>query len=102
MRTNLEFHTRHADVSEVTDGDLIGYFHPREIVDDPRLSVSRKRELLAHWASDIHAVAGAPALRALAAGPAVGIDDILDALKRLDDQYDPPQAMGGYGAEAVA
>jgi hypothetical protein len=100
MRTNLNREMISFD--DVTDGDLVGYWHPRDIVDDPRLAHGRKRELLAHWASDIHAVAGAPALRALAGGVTATIDDILDALKQLDGLYDPPQAMGSYGAEVIA
>ncbi|HEY9010404.1 MAG TPA: hypothetical protein VIN06_05255 [Devosia sp.] len=102
MRTNIDLSP---DLDEVTDGDLRGYFRPRDIADDPTLTVSRKRELLAYWASDIHAVTGAPALRAIAAGPTVSIDDIMDALKSLDARFDPPPAMGGFagiGSEATA
>jgi hypothetical protein len=99
MRTNLDLDTFD---DEITDSDLIGYLRPRDIVDDPRLSVSRKRALLAYWASDIHAVIGAPALRSLVAGVTVSIDDIFDALKRLDGLYDPPQAMGDFGTARAA
>jgi hypothetical protein len=74
---------------EVTDSDLVGYYHPREIVSDPGLTVGRKRELLSHWASDTHAVAGAPALRC-AAGVTVSLDDIHDALRRVDEMTDVP------------
>ena len=98
MRTNIDLTL---DLDEVTDGDLRGYFRPRDVADDPALPLSRRRELLAYWASDIHAVAGSPALRAIAAGPAVSIDDIMDALKSLDEKFDPPQAMGGFGTEAT-
>jgi hypothetical protein len=93
--TDLEF-------DEVTDSDLIGYFRPNDIVNDTALPVRRRRELLAYWASDIHAVIGAPALRSYAFGTAVSIDEIFDALKSLDDQYDlpPPVASSQHGASA--
>ena len=81
---------------DVTDSDLIGYSRPHDIANDLSLPVSRRRELLAYWASDIHAVLGAPALRAYAFGVAVSIDDIFDALKSLDDDYDlPPTGSSG-------
>ncbi len=47
----------------VSDSDLIGFWKPSEIVSDPVLTLARKRRLLAYWVSDIHAVAGQPALR---------------------------------------
>lgn len=97
MRTNIDLAL---DLDEVTDGDLRGYFRPRDIADDPTLPLSRRRELLAYWASDIHAVAGSPALRAITAGPTVSIDDIMDALKSLDGRFDPPEAMGGFAGTA--
>lgn len=77
------------DFNEVTDSDLIGYWKASDIVEDPSLSVSRKRAMLAHWASDIHAVAGAPALRN-ARGVTVSIDSLLEALAKLDDEVDAP------------
>lgn len=82
---------------EVTDVDLIGYNHPREIIRDPALAPSRKKQMLAYWASDIHAVAGVPALRCVR-GITVSIDEILEALKSLDNEIDPSamqQAMVG-------
>jgi hypothetical protein len=78
---------REYDVDEVTDADLVGYWRASEILDDPALSASRKRALLAHWASDINAVAGAPALRCVR-GITVTIDSLLDALARLDEEID--------------
>jgi hypothetical protein len=83
METSLEFD----DLDVVTDSDLVGYYHPRSIVAEPELSPSRKRELLAHWASDIHTVAGAPALRCVY-GATAHIDDIFAALRQLDDLVD--------------
>lgn len=58
--------------------------HPREVLDHQGMSVQEKRALLAFWASDIHAVPDAPALRRIADGAVIGIDDILEALKGLD------------------
>jgi len=71
----------------VTDLDLVGYFSPKSIIDDPEIPVERKRALLAHWASDIHAVAGMPALRH-GAGVTTSIDAIKAALGQLDDMLD--------------
>jgi len=91
MRTNLNLSANFAlDDTFVSDSDLIGFRRPRDIVTDPVLTVARKRQLLAYWASDIHAVAGAPALRSIAFGPAVTIDDIQAALVELDDMIDLP------------
>lgn len=88
------------DHDDVTDSDLIGYYRPHDIANDDSLPVSRRRELLAYWASDIHAVVGAPALRTYAFGTAASIDDIYDALKSLDDKYDlpPAQTAGTHGS----
>jgi len=72
----------------VSDSDLIGFNRPRDIVRDPVLTLARKRQLLAYWASDIHAIPGAPALRSYAFGPAVSIDDIQCALRDLDEMVD--------------
>lgn len=75
------------DEDEVTDSDLVGYYRAADIVGDPALSPSRKRALLAYWASDIHAVAGAPGLRSIR-GVTVTIDSLLDAMVELDAAID--------------
>lgn len=75
------------DEDEVTDVEFIGYNHPREIVRDPALAPSRKKKLLAYWGSDVHAVAGAPALRCVR-GVTVTIDDIQVAMNTLDEEID--------------
>ena len=90
------------DHDDPTDSDLIDYSRPHDIARDQSLSVSRRRELLAFWASDIHAVTGMPALRSHNFGVAVTIDEILDALKTLDDQYDLPPPDQGSGGRATA
>jgi hypothetical protein len=68
----------------VSDSDLVGFRCPSDIVHDPMLSTARKRQLLAFWGSDIHAVSGAPALRSSRYGPTVLIDEIKAALLELD------------------
>ena len=90
------------DNDDPTDGDLIGYSRPRDIASDQALPVSRRRELLAYWASDIHTVAGSPALRSYDFGVAVSIDEIFEALKSLDDQYDLPPPAAGRAGQATA
>jgi hypothetical protein len=74
----------------VSDSDLIGYYHPNEIVQDPVLTLARKRQLLAYWASDVHAVTGTPGLRSYAFGPVVSIDALQAALAKLDEMVDLP------------
>lgn len=83
---------------QISDSDLVGYFSPKNIVDDPTITVSRKRALLAHWASDMHAVAGMPSLRR-GAGVTTTIDAIMSALARLDEMVDGPAipAKAGTG-----
>jgi hypothetical protein len=58
--------------------------HPDDVVRHPRLSRSQKRALLASWASDRHALEGAPELRQLESGAVVRLDAIMDALRALD------------------
>src|SRR5689334_20180376 len=102
MRTDLDFsETFGADDAFVSDSDLIGFYRPQDIVDDPLLTLARKRQLLAYWASDVHAVAGAPALRNYAFGPAVDIDDIQASLRRLDELVDLP-AIGAAADTSVS
>jgi hypothetical protein len=61
--------------------------HPMKVVADPDLTLSEKRAILASWASDACAVEAAPALRqAPGAGQPVCFDDIMDALRVLDQQ----------------
>lgn len=54
----------------------------------PDPSADEKRALLASWVSDAHAVPDRPALRRLDTGVVVALDDILRALKALDDDED--------------
>jgi len=88
-------------LGDVTDGDLIGYDRPSDVVEDPELTLARKRELLAYWASDIHAIANFPALRSLSFGRTANIDDIQAALRRLDEMV-PPGALRSVTGFGVA
>lgn len=68
--------------------------HPRDVVNDPDLTLYEKRAILSSWASDACAVASAPALRQPAgAKRPVTFDEIVDALRSLDDG--PPPRPGG-------
>jgi hypothetical protein len=89
MRTDLNLAKPFTvDDGFISDSDLIGFNRPRDIVHDPILTLARKRQLLAYWASDIHAVPGVPALRCYAFGPSVPIDEIQAALCELDEMVD--------------
>jgi hypothetical protein len=60
--------------------------HPKDVVSHPGLTLSEKRAILASWASDASAIASCPALRAPDGLKApVTIDEILDALRALDN-----------------
>jgi hypothetical protein len=61
--------------------------HPRHVVEDPDLTLNEKRAILASRASDACAIEAAPALRQ-APGTALPVrfDDVLDALRTLDQQ----------------
>lgn len=69
---------------ERRDHELLSVSHPDEILDRDGMSVAAKRAILAAWASDAHAVEGAPALRQLESGAVIRVDDVLAALRRLD------------------
>jgi hypothetical protein len=61
--------------------------HPSDVVHDPDLTLNEKRAILASWASDACAVEAAPSLRrAPGAARPVGFDDVMDALRSLDQQ----------------
>ena len=100
MRTDIPTYTPDDDDAFVTDSDLMGFWSPSEIVHDPMLTLARKRQLLAYWASDIHAVTGAPALRCYAHGPTVTIDQIMAALSELDTMVDNGATAARSGAGA--
>jgi hypothetical protein len=63
----------------------VGFYHPRDVLKDPDLSIGDQRAILASWASDASAVQDEPGLRWLLGSPEpVPLDDVLDALQRLD------------------
>jgi hypothetical protein len=64
--------------------DDVFFLHPEDVVSEPSLATHEKRAILAAWASDAHAVENMPTLRRLESGAIVKLDDIIDALKRLD------------------
>jgi len=72
------------------------YAHPRDVLRDPHLTTDEKRAVLSSWASDACAVQSMPGLRRLpgAAAP-VSFDDIIDALRALDDDEPTPPRPGG-------
>ena len=64
---------------------LSHFRHPFEISRHPKLEPEVKRAILASWASDAVAVRNKPHLRKPpSAGRAVHVDDVLSALKSLD------------------
>lgn len=62
------------------------YLHPFDVAQHPSLEPEVKRAILASWASDRHAVRDYPAMRQPPGfkGP-VSVDDVLAALRSLDD-----------------
>jgi len=64
------------------------FMHPADVVADQWLTLADKRAILAAWASDVRAVPDAPGLRQLDNGAVVRIDDILQALRSLDEGAD--------------
>jgi hypothetical protein len=65
---------------------------PSEVVNDRDLTLNEKRAILASWASDACAVETAPGMRRSPGGPVVLFDDIMDALRALDAQFNAASA----------
>lgn len=71
--------------------------HPRDVLNDADLSKQEKRAILSSWASDACAVESMPGLRQQPGGRGpVSFDDIVDALRQLDGEPEPPRP-GGRG-----
>jgi hypothetical protein len=69
--------------------------HPRDVLNDPDLTLQEKRAILSSWASDACAVEETPALRQPpGAKRPVSFDEIVDALRSLDDDPDRPRPGG--------
>jgi hypothetical protein len=71
------------------------YGHPDDVLADPDLTTEEKRAVLASWASDARAIAQEPPLRLTPGGRVVAVQDVLDALKRLDREPDTPPVSKG-------
>jgi len=85
-----------------TDNNVEAFFHPvshyespDDVLNDARLSTNEKRVILSSWASDMYVVESHPTLREV---PGIlhrlCLDEILSALKQLDDENDPPPRGG--------
>jgi hypothetical protein len=61
--------------------------HPQDVVGDPDLTLNEKRAILASWASDACAVEAAPALRCAPGKRPVTFDEVMDALRSLDREF---------------
>jgi hypothetical protein len=59
--------------------------HPDDVISDIELGEFEKRAILADWASDARAVEDVPELRQLDNGAFVHIDDVLNALRLLNN-----------------
>lgn len=71
------------------------YESPADVLNDARLSTDEKRVILSSWASDMYVVESHPSLREVPGIPhRLRLDDILAALKHLDDDIDPPPRGG--------
>ena len=63
----------------------VGFSHPSDVLKDPLLNSAEKRAILSSWASDASAVRDEPAMRwLLGTAEPVWLDDVLEALARLD------------------
>ena len=83
----------HADAGDASVFDLDDLLHPAQafehpsaVVNDPDLTLNEKRAILASWASDACAVEATPALRRGPNGQHVSFDDVMDALRSLDEE----------------
>ncbi len=73
------------------------YARPRDVVFDQTLDLHEKRAILASWASDACAIEAAPELRMTATGKFVRWDDVMEALRLLDEVAQ----KRGQGVEAT-
>lgn len=70
--------------------------HPSAVVNDPDLTLNEKRAILASWASDACAVEAAPALRQGPNGKHVAFDDVMEALRSLDEEVRAKDGRAKY------
>lgn len=65
------------------------FAHPRDVLTAEHIAKDHKRAILASWASDIFAIESMPSFRRVpGADHIVSYDDIIAALKSLDDCQD--------------
>jgi hypothetical protein len=64
-----------------------------ESLHDPEMTKAEKRAIFASWISDARAVPDAPAWRQIDGGKILLLDQILEALKLLDDAESPELAF---------
>src|SRR5579872_1724753 len=71
------------------------YNSPDHVLSDNSLSTDEKRVILSSWASDMYAVTAQPGLREIPGLPhRLRLDNILAALRKLDEENDPPPRGG--------
>ena len=70
--------------------------HPSAVVKDPDLTLNEKRAILASWASDACAVETAPTLRHPSNGKPVAFDEVMEALRSLDEEARAPSGRARY------
>lgn len=71
------------------------YESPDDVLNDAALSTDEKRVVLSSWASDIYVVESQPAFREVPGIPhRIRLDDILAALRKLEDNNDLPPRGG--------
>jgi hypothetical protein len=98
---------------KTTDHDLTGDFdalvhpsqlfeHPAQVVSDPDLSLNEKRATLASWASDACAIEATPALRKTPSGGVVSFDEIMDAMRALDQELATAQTRRPTAAKSAS
>ena len=88
--------------ANATTGGLNPLFHPAAhyaspgaILNDSNLSTPEKRIILSSWASDMYTVESHPELREIPGlDHAIRLADILAALRKLDNDDDPPPRGG--------
>lgn len=91
----MSYVNRNANIIDPLFHPVSHYNSPGDVSHDARLSTDEKRVILSSWASDMYAVESQPALREVPGIPhRLRLADILAALKRLDDENDPPPRGG--------
>nr|WP_286084357.1 hypothetical protein [Agrobacterium sp. FDAARGOS_525] len=73
--------------------------HPRDVLAADDIGIDEKRAILASWASDIFAIESIPALRLYpGTDKAVSYDEIIEALKTLDQPDRQPEDQGAVNS----